>query len=232
MTRKTFQEWLDRRYGPAFQRPPDPRVVPPGVSRAERQARTALRWYSPSWREVHGEELLTTVLEAAATSRPDHRSSRALKLRMRVDLALSGLKQRRRFRPSHRRRSFLLAGWELPNWQGACWLRDRLDQQVIFRKELASVVALIVLTLIRVLLPLVSTAAGESLAGLVLFAFWALAIANISFRRNDRPSAIRRARLTDAGWPLAWNPPPPWYISQQLPPPPPGTTNLGPPIDS
>lgn len=229
MTRKTFQEWLDRRYGPAFQRAPDPRVVPPGVSRAERQARTALRWYSPSWREVHGEEMLATVLDAAAASRPEHRSGRALKLRTRVDLALSGLKQRRGYRPSYRHRSFLLAGWELPSWQGACWLRDRLDQQVIFRKELASVVALIVLTLIRVLLPLVPTAAGESLAGLVLFAFWLLAIANISFRRNDRSSS--RARLTDAGWPLAWNPPPPWYAPRQLLPPP-GVTGLGPPIAS
>ena len=66
MKLKSLQERLDKWMGPAFQRPPDPSIVPPGASRAEAQARRALRWYGPSWREAHGDELLATVLDVEA----------------------------------------------------------------------------------------------------------------------------------------------------------------------
>ncbi len=124
---KTFQERLDRWMGPAFQRPADPARVPPGVSRREVQARKALRWYAPSWREAHGEELVTTVLDASAPTSGG--VDDGLKWSTRVELACSGLQQRHRYRPSWQVRSRLLHGTPPASWDELGWLRDTLDQR-------------------------------------------------------------------------------------------------------
>ena len=132
---KTFQERLDRWMGPAFQRPADPARVPPGVSRREVQARKALRWYAPSWREAHGEELVTTVLDASAPTSGD--VDDGLKWSTRVELACSGLQQRHRYRPSWQVRSRLLHGTPPASWDELGWLRDTLDQRgQLLRQEM------------------------------------------------------------------------------------------------
>ena len=77
MKRRSFPEWFDRWMGPAFQRPPDPTVVPDGAGPMERQARRALRWYAPAWREagerfselMGGSYVPTDVFERARAAR-------------------------------------------------------------------------------------------------------------------------------------------------------------------
>lgn len=207
MKRKSFQQRLDRWMGPAFQRPPDPTIAPEGADLRERRARRALRWYAPSWREAHGEELLATVLDTAP-ARVDVQIS-DLPLSTRLDVALGGLRQRRRARPSFIDRSRLYRGNGSFKWEGLAWTRDALDQRgYALRWGAYSVV------MGAVYAAIVSADVGRShgfayvlpvfsMAWLLLSAFFLLPIR--LFAALKRTRAIERAGLNVVGWPLSWS---------------------------
>ena len=187
--------------------------MPPGASRAEAQARRALRWYGPSWREAHGDELLTTVLDVEANEvQGDNR--RGLSTSTRLELALAGLGQRLRARPPLRTRMRLVRGRGELTWEGLAWLRDILDQ----RGHALRTVAFAVLMLVTVQL---GAALARQRAPKASFpqsgcslrspscCYLSWSVIGLGRATALRSRAIRRAGLTHWGWPVAWNPPPP-----------------------
>lgn len=124
-------------------------------------------------------------------------------------------------------------------WGELAWLRDRIDQRgtlwlmvqylifwCIYWPMLQFVMALFGTGEMSLWVALWEVAVQSLICVLLLppLMFFVRAV-------GGRRRWIKHARLTEAGWPLAWNPPPPWFVPQQAPPPPSGT-NLGPPIAS
>lgn len=226
------QERWDRWMGPAFQRPPDPTVSPEGAGPLEQQARRTLRWYAPSWREAHGEELVATVLDAAPDSGSAGADESNLPWKTRFDLALGGLRQRRRARPSFTVRWRLKRGNEPLSWEGLAWLRDALDQRGYSVRS--ATVALFVSLAYALFFSRDTVIAGfvlwdhgsqhvlrTFLVYLLVFVSFDILLARV-FSAQKRKQAIRRAGLDASGWPLAWNPSQPVQpaVTQVWTPPP------------
>ncbi len=212
------QHLLDTWVGPAFERPPDPMIAPADTTRAESRARRALRWYRPSWREAHGEELVSTILDTLPDS--VDRDDRGLGWRTHLDLVRGGLAQRRHARPTLGARYRLFKGTEPLTPEGLAWLRDTLDQRGFC---LLDVVQLVAATMPQIILwstldwphralstPLVM------LGVLVPLAILTLCAMGLTTRRKW----IRTAGLDASGWPLIWNPPPPTHRLLVPAPPP------------
>ena len=211
-----MQRFLDTWVGPAFERPPDPLVAPVGASKAERQARQALRWYSPSWRDTHGEELVSTVLDALPD---DPASVSGLSWRTRADLAWAGISQRRRAAVPRKVQRRLRFGTEPLTPEGLAWLRDALDQRGFLLRRLGWF-AMFGMWFVSVYAR-DAFAAGivqgvaELLVGIALPVMMCLIWA-----KRSRRYRVVVAGIDVQGWPLRWRPAPP-RLTEPLPPAPP-----------